>query len=408
MANKLSVSQLNNYIKGVFDDELFLQKIYVYGEVYEFSQSNGFTYITLKEGDCYIHCIKYSLLEKVEVGSMITLFGSVTFYRKTGKVTFSIISMQKTGEGQLYAEFLKLKESLRKEGLFENKNKLPNFVKSVGIITSSTGAVIHDFISVLSVSHPYINVELFQTKVQGENADIEICNALKLADSKNFDVLVVARGGGSGADLDCFNSELLVRCIHNLSSPVISAIGHETDNSLCDLASTARAGTPSIAAGIISDINKSIIERFNNSCKEITRAVDKKSSENLSRLILSVTKLSQSSQKINEYYTKICERFVYVGLESIKDKLLNGERVVERISKANTDYLQNKLNLIENSINMSITKLDLQNPAKLLSSGYAKVTKNGKTVKKAEELKVNDEFDIYFEDGKKKGIIVEN
>ena len=408
MANKLSVSQLNNYIKGVVDDELFLQKIYIYGEVYEFSYSNGFTYITLKEEDCYIHCVKYSLLEKVEIGSMITLFGSVTFYRKTGKVSFSILSMQKTGEGQQYAEFLKLKETLKKEGLFDNKTKLPKFIKTVGIITSSTGAVIHDFISVLFESHPYIDVKLFQTKVQGENADVEICNALRLADSIKFDVLVIARGGGSGADLDCFNSESVVRCIHELSSPTISAIGHETDNTLCDLASTVRAGTPSIAAGIISDVNSTIIDKFNKTCKEMTIAIDKKSSDILSKLMLTISNLSQSSQKINNYYSKYCERFVFNGIEILNNKLITKQLQVEKIINSSSDSVQDKINLLDKSVSLSLAKLDAQNPAKLLSSGYAKVTKDGKTITKANQLNISDKFDLYFEDGKKKGIIVEN
>lgn len=408
MANKLSVSQLNNYIKGVFDDELVLQKIYLYGEVYEFSQSNGFTYITLKEGECYIHCVKYSLLEKVEIGSMITLFGSVTFYRKTGRVTFSILSMQKTGEGQIYAEFLKLKESLKKQGLFENKLKLPNFVRSVGIITSSTGAVIHDFISVLKSSHSYVDVQLFQSKVQGENADIEICNALKEAEQKGFDVLVVARGGGSGADLECFNSEIVVRTIHDLSTPTISAIGHETDYSLCDLASTVRAGTPSIAAGIIANVNDAMISKFNTICQEIVRVSNKKINDILAKLMLSTAKLSQASQNINEYYSKICERFIYNGVEILKRKINNKEIALRNVLNNVNDVFENKLLKYENKLNLSLTALDLQNPAKLLSNGYAKVIKDGKTISKAKELNTNDEFDLYFVDGKKKGKILEN
>lgn len=407
MANKLTVSQLNNYIKGVFDDELVLQKIYLYGEVYEFSQSNGFTYITLKEGDCYIHCVRCSLLEKVEIGSMITLFGSVTFYRKTGRVTFSILSMQKNGKGQIYAEFLKLKETLKNEGMFDNKNRLPSFIRNVGIITSSTGAVIHDFVSVLNSSHSYVNVQMFQSKVQGENADIEVCDALKKADLCDFDVLVVARGGGSGADLDCFNSESVVRCVHALSTPIISAIGHETDYTLCDLASTVRAGTPSIAAGIISNVNNEIINRFNLSCNNIIRNVNKKFNDSLAKLILSISNLSQSSQKVNEYYFKKCERFIYNGIESINRKLKNDEDLLKNLLSITNETIKDKTAKYENRLNLSLTKLDLQNPAKVLSSGYAKVYKDGKTVTKAEQLKIDDEFELLFVDGKKKGIIVE-
>ena len=399
MENKLSVSQLNNYIKGVFDDELVLQKIYVYGEVYEFSVSNGITYITLKENDCYIHCVKYSRLEKIDIGTTVTLFGSVTFYRKTGRVTFSVLSLQKTGEGKHYLELLELKKKLLSEGLFTNKHKLPDFISSVAIVTSSTGAVIHDFLSVLVQKHPYILVKVFKSKVQGENAVSDLCEALRNADKSACDVIVVARGGGSAADLNCFNDENVVRAIAGLSVPTVSAVGHETDYTLCDLASTERAGTPSIAAGLISDINDKTTSRLELALSRINNAAVGKIRSGHARIYKAITKISVSAGKAVEHYKFRILKATADSRSIVEKRIYKSENYVRETVRYISDRADRAYKQCGDRFSAVLQRIEGNNPFKVLSLGYAKVKKNGEEIVRASQLKNNDEISVRFADG---------
>ena len=399
MENKLSVSDLNVYIKGVFDDEIVLHNLSVYGEVYSFSVSGNNTYITLKENDCYLQCLRFGRMEKLELGTQITVTGSVEFFKKASKVTFIIKNVEETGKGVQYAKFLALKEKLSGEGLFINKCVFPVFIKKVAVVTSSTGAVIHDFLSVIRKNHSYLDVSVVQTKVQGEGADVSISDAISQAAAMRADLIVIARGGGSVSDLDAFNSEMVVRAVANCLTPTLSAVGHQTDYTLCDLAVTQRAGTPSIAAEIIARTNEAVLQRFNTAIQDISKAVSQKFSRLSSNIYLLSTKIVNNAEKVREkHYYKIrsilkscqnkCENLALNSYSNLKYQTSNQQAQIER------KYMK-----YDKALALSVAKLENNSPLKIISQGYSLIEKDGKTVKSSKSLKVGDNVNIYFADG---------
>ena len=260
MNKVLTVSQLNNYVKNVFEDELILQNITVEGEVFESKFSGGNTYITLKENDCVLSCVRFGSRLEFYTGDKIHVTGGVRFYPKGGKVTLVVNYAQAIGKGDLLVKLEELKKKLKEQGYLDNLKKLPAFIGKIALITSKEGAVIHDFLEVLARNGcGYIDVDVYDVRVQGANAEQTIARAFLSTKNKYYDVVVVARGGGSGQDLSCFNTELVAKSVFDCVYPVISAVGHEIDYTLCDFASSLRAGTPSIAAEKIVRQNEAFL-----------------------------------------------------------------------------------------------------------------------------------------------------
>lgn len=399
MESKLSVSDLNSYIKGVFDDELVLHNLSVYGELFQYSISGNNTYFTLKENDCYLQCVCFGRIEKPEIGTQITVFGSVDFYRKAGKVTFIAKKIEETGKGKQYAEFLAMKEKLSAEGLFINKCTMPSFIRKVAIVTSNRGAVIHDFLSVLSEKHSYIDINVIQTKVQGENADDSLSCAIADADSTNADVIVIARGGGSASDLDCFNSEKVVRAVASCKTPTISAVGHQTDYTLCDLASTHRSGTPSIAGEAIAKINEAVLLRFYDSLQRIDNALKSKYNKSSSLLYTLSTKIINSAERNYEKQTfKIRSK-----LDAVKNccvsRLKDNEHKIRNEATRQLNGINKKYLEFDKKLALSATKLEFSNPMKILSQGYAVISKNNESVRTIEKMENGDLIKIRLYDG---------
>lgn len=399
MENKLSVSDLNSYIKGVFDDELVLHNLSVYGELFQYSISGNNTYFTLKENDCYLQCVCFGRIEKPEIGTQITVFGSVDFYRKAGKVTFIAKKIEETGKGKQYAEFLAMKEKLSAEGLFINKCTMPSFIRKVAIVTSNRGAVIHDFLSVLSGKHSYIDINVIQTKVQGENADDSLSCAIADADSTNADVIVIARGGGSASDLDCFNSEKVVRAVASCKTPTISAVGHQTDYTLCDLASTHRSGTPSIAGEAIAKINEAVLLRFYDSLQRIDNALKSKYNKSSSLLYTLSSKIINSAERNYEKQTfKIRSK-----LDTVKNccvsRLKDNEHKIRNEATRQLNGINKKYLEFDKKLALSATKLEFSNPMKILSQGYAVISKNNESIRTIEKMENGDLIKIRLYDG---------
>lgn len=399
MESKLSVSDLNSYIKGVFDDELVLHNLSVYGELFQYSISGNNTYFTLKENDCYLQCVCFGRIEKPEIGTQITVFGSVDFYRKAGKVTFIAKKIEETGKGKQYAEFLAMKEKLSAEGLFINKCTMPSFIRKVAIVTSNRGAVIHDFLSVLSEKHSYIDINVIQTKVQGENADDSLSCAIADADSTNADVIVIARGGGSASDLDCFNSEKVVRAVASCKTPTISAVGHQTDYTLCDLASTHRSGTPSIAGEAIAKINEAVLLRFYDSLQRIDNALKSKYNKSSSLLYTLSSKIINSAERNYEKQTfKIRSK-----LDAVKNccvsRLKDNEHKIRNEATRQLNGINKKYLEFDKKLALSATKLEFSNPMKILSQGYAVISKNNESIRTIEKMENGDLIKIRLYDG---------
>ena len=222
----ISVTQISNYIKNIFDAEEMLIGVRVLGEITNLKPSSRAIYFDLKDDNASLPCVVFdtALIEGYQFGDKVVVKGKLNYYSKGGKLSFVVSKIEKFGVGELYKEFLELKAKLEKEGLFstEHKKKLPEFAKRVGVVTSRTGAVIRDIIRVKNQKNHWSDVVLFPVKVQGIGAKEEIINGIKFLDEYGVDVIIVARGGGSFEDYQPFNSEEVARAVFNAKTPIVS------------------------------------------------------------------------------------------------------------------------------------------------------------------------------------------
>ena len=269
----LTVSELNSFIKQTLETQL--SDIYVIGEIsgYKRAQPSGHSYFTIKDDKSQISCnlwnFKHTYLKfPLKDGKKVLIRGRITVYEPRGSYAIEVNTITEIGIGELQAAFERLKEKLKSEGLFDDENKkpIPEFPENVAIITSETGAVIEDFIKVSRKRYPHFNLYLFPSLVQGKGSVESICRAIRKANnySIKFDVIVLARGGGSIEDLWTFNEEAVARAVFQSEIPIVSAIGHEVDYTICDFVADLRAPTPSAAAEMILPDRRELIEILND------------------------------------------------------------------------------------------------------------------------------------------------
>lgn len=381
MDRPISVSQLSNYIKEIFAHEEMLFNISIFGELTGLSNSRGVSYFSVKDEFALLNCVCFddSLLKDISIGDQVLVRGTLNYYSKAGKLTFSVNKIEPYGQGNLFLKFIALKEKLEKEGLFDNvrKKSIPENIKNIGIATSETGAVFHDIINVTSRRDNRVNLFLAPCRVQGLNAEIGIAKSLELLDKQNFDVIVLARGGGSQEDLEPFNTELLVRVIAEMKTPVISAVGHETDFTLVDFVSDLRAPTPSAAAELIT--------------KDLNSAKDRL--KQLSNRLPAVYEKFISSWQAKIYYDK---RSLYTNYSR---NILSHRNWLDKALGKFKDTIKSFLNEKQYNLNLIMSKLDKLNPRLPLSKGYIKVEQNGKSVVLKSEIEVKDDLTLNFADG---------
>ncbi|MBQ7227939.1 MAG: exodeoxyribonuclease VII large subunit [Clostridia bacterium] len=378
MQRKLTVSQLNKYIGGVFEDERVLHNVVVCGEVFEYKKSGARSFITLKEGDCTLQAVSFSALA-IEEGMSVEALGTVTFYAKTGRVSFIAESVTPTGEGRLYLEFLKLKERLKNEGLFENRPPLPEKISKIAVITSAQGAVLHDILSVVKTKNPLLDVCVCDVRVQGADSAPSIAEAIRNVNSLvNVDAIIIARGGGSAEDLKAYNTELVAREVWASRAPIISAVGHETDYTLCDLCASARAGTPSIAADMVCVPVLKKIARVRSLAKAIETAV---------------------MSKLDGIRNRIIYRAMSVMRHSEITVRQRADKIIELI-KAMYGKLEYKQKNLNDKLSYLSAMMDKSSPFRVLAQGYAKITKDGKEVYSAKQLLAGDDISVRMVDGK--------
>ncbi|MBO5291012.1 MAG: exodeoxyribonuclease VII large subunit, partial [Clostridia bacterium] len=252
-----SVAQLNNYVKSVLDNDENLNHLFVTGEISNYKPHySGHMYMTIKDETASIKAVMFAgnasrLKFKPENGMKVIIFGTVSLFQRDGSYQLYINDMQPDGIGALNIAFEQLKKKLEAEGLFSNQYKkpIPKFPQKVGVVTSATGAAVQDIFNVLKRRYPVAEVVLRPCQVQGDGAANDIANAIKEFNKvKGADVLIVGRGGGSIEDLWAFNEEIVARAVFDSEIPVISAVGHETDVTICDFVADLRAPTPSAAA----------------------------------------------------------------------------------------------------------------------------------------------------------------
>ena len=259
MQNYLTVSQLSQYLKSIFEAEIMLQNICVFGEISSYNISNGIAYFNIKDENSLLPCVLFNAnnFTSPKIGDQVLVYGSMNYYIKGGKLSFNAYKIEQYGKGLLYEKFLELKNKLEKLGYFdiEHKKPLPERVKRIGVVTSSTGAVIQDIIDVTTRRNNSVDIVIYPVKVQGVGAEIEISKAIDFfSNYDKIDVVIVARGGGSLEDLSPFNTEIVATATYNCKKPIVSAVGHETDYTIIDFVSDLRAPTPSAAAELV--VNK--------------------------------------------------------------------------------------------------------------------------------------------------------
>ena len=283
--NYISVGALTRYIKYKIDNDVNLQEVYIKGEISNFKKhSRGHFYFTIKDEESRINAIMFAsqtskvAFEPVD-GTKVLVKGRISVFEQTGNYQIYVSEMQEDGVGNLYALYEKLKQDLKKEGLFDesHKKKIPLIPSRVGVVTAPTGAAIRDIISTINRRFPLCEVILFPSLVQGKEAKDDIVKKIKIADTYNLDTLIVGRGGGSIEDLWAFNEEIVARAIYECNTPVISAVGHEVDFTIADFVSDVRAATPTGAAEIAVPDKLEL--------KKIIKQLEIRSSKNISNII---------------------------------------------------------------------------------------------------------------------------
>lgn len=267
MKQAYTVAQVNNYIKNMFSQDFLLSRIYVRGEVSNCKyHTSGHIYFSLKDESGTLSCVMFAGQRKglaftIKEGQHVTVFGSINVYERTGSYQLYAREIVLEGTGRLYEEFEKLKRELEEMGMFaaEYKQPIPKYIRRLGIVTAPTGAAVQDIRNIASRRNPYVQLILYPALVQGEGAADSIVRGIETLDRLGVDVMIVGRGGGSIEDLWAFNEEKVARAIFDCRTPVISAVGHETDTTIADFVADLRAPTPSAAAELaVADVRETI------------------------------------------------------------------------------------------------------------------------------------------------------
>lgn len=376
---RYSVSLLTNGIKNAI--EARYTSILVEGEISGWKiYPSGHAYFTLKDEGAQISAVMFAsalarspAAAKFRDGDKIIVRANATVYPPRGNYQLVVTRAKLAGEGNLMQRFLELKNKLKAEGLFDRQKKpLPFMPRRIGIVTSEAGAVIHDMKDVMTRRFPNVVIRLFPALVQGDEAPSSIIRGIEYFQSNfNPDIIIVARGGGSFEDLFCFNDEALVRAVASSAVPIISAVGHETDHTLCDYAADIRAGTPSIAAEIAVPVKADIVQRIEKCREAMTVALQRKGEFFAQRL----DHLSETmAQPLKLFCERATARFNQVAMAMVPAMNLQLERSTARL-------------------NQSMAQLDLLSPFGVLKRGYSITTaSDGSVVRNAADLVSGDEI----------------
>ena len=382
----LTVTAVTKYIKYKIDTDDNLKCIFIKGEISNCKyHSTGHIYFSIKDENSILNAIMFSTNAKKLTftpndGMKVLITGRISVYEAAGRYQIYVEEMIEDGVGNLYAEFEKLKKKLETKGLFDSNHKkdIPKMPSKVGVITASTGAAIRDIVSTIKRRFPICEIYLFPSLVQGENASKDLVNKLLQADNYGVDVIIIGRGGGSIEDLWAFNDEELANTIYNAKTPIISAVGHEVDFTICDFVSDLRAPTPTGAAELAVPNMSDIMINLEHLKIRLNESLNKKIDYN--KLLLNNLKNSfvlknpmllyeNKKQNIDLYFEKLNNMMNY------------------RLERTNTK--------LSNLIN----KLELLNPLSVLSKGYSVTYKDDKVIKDASKLKKNDSVTIRLYNG---------
>lgn len=385
----LSVSQLNFYIKSVIENDPRLNFVFLTGEISNLTNHyrSGHIYLSLKDEKSIIRAVMFAgnarnLRFQPQDGMKVICQGRIAVYEPNGQYQLYIEDMQPDGVGTLTIAFEQLKNKLAEKGFFDNAHKkpIPKFPKTIGVITSPTGAAVQDIRNILSRRYPCADIVMCPVLVQGESAPAQLTEAVRKLDEYNAcDVIIIGRGGGSIEDLWAFNSEELACAIYDCKIPVISAVGHETDFTICDFVSDLRAPTPSAGAELAVPDKDELMSFYNSQLQYISSMTD--------------AKLKRHCNLVTDFRRRL-------SLVSPQSKIDKYEQQLSVLSNKAEAFIADTINKTDNSIRTSAAKLESLNPVAVLSRGYAIAEKDGRVVSSKNQLSVDDEFSIEFSDGK--------
>lgn len=387
MKNVYSVGQINRYVKNMFTQDFFLQKVYVKGEVSNCKyHTSGHIYFSLKDETGTISCVMFAgqrrgLGFSMKDGDKVVVGGTVDVYERDGRYQLYAKEITLEGAGDLYERFLALKQELEEMGMFaqEYKQPIPPFVRKLGVVTAPTGAAVQDIRNVSLRRNPYLQIILYPALVQGEGAAESVAKGIRMLDEAGVDVIIAGRGGGSIEDLWAFNEEVVARAIFECRTPVISAVGHETDFTIADFVADLRAPTPSAAAELAVYDYRSVLEAAGSLRERLHRAMWGK------------TELFR--ERLSGYQTKLSYVSPQNRLREDRQRLISLEEAVETAMNLKIKEERQRLSVY-------LERFSGLSPLKKLNQGYSYVAdEKGKTVTSVDGIKEKDRLFISVTDG---------
>ncbi len=392
--NIYSVSQVNTYIERMFSDDFMLGNLSLSGEVSNCKYNHtGHIYFTLKDDKAAISCVMFAgkrakgLKFQMKDGDQIVVTGYVGVYKPYGTYQVYANEIELAGVGDLYQRFEALKQELAESGMFDPmyKKPLPSHAMKIGVVTAPTGAAVHDIIRVSKNRNPFVQIILYPAQVQGEGAVPSIIAGINALDAMELDVIIVGRGGGSIEDLWAFNEEQVARAIFNAQTPIISAVGHETDVTIADFVADKRAATPSQAAELANFVYEDFANTIDRYSDKLNRAFD--------------YKLDSMIERLNNYKLRL-------QLLRPENKIKSNADRLKQLYLRLQDLMQARIDRYENRLVAISGRLDGLSPAKKLASGFGYVTDSkGNRVDSTSQLNVGDSFNVRIKDGSIEGQI---
>ena len=390
-----SVAQVNSYIKNLFVPDFLLNRISVRGEVSNCKyHTSGHIYFTLKDKSGTLSAVMFAgqrkgLAFQLQEGQQVVVTGSIDIYERDGKYQLYAREIKRDGVGDLFERFQRLRDELEEMGMFaaEYKKPIPKYAKTIGIVTASTGAAIHDIMNIAARRNPYVQLILYPALVQGQDAKFSIVNGIRTLDALGLDVLIVGRGGGSMEDLWAFNEEIVARAIFECETPVISAVGHETDVTIADYVADLRAPTPSAAAELaVFDYRQ-----FENRLEVLREALMRGMERNLER----------KKAQVEQYQMKLKLHHPERILNDHRQRLVQIQDQMER-------SLEEKLTDRKHRLALLAGRLHGMSPLERLSRGFGFVTdKDGKPVASVKKLQKEEILSVRLADGRVETRILE-
>ena len=425
----VTVSALTKYIKYKFDKDPHLGRVYLTGEISNFRLRPTHQYFSLKDENAIISATMFqSAFKKIqfrpEEGMKVLVIGKVSVFEKSGQYQINIEHMEPDGVGALYLAYEQLKKKLEAEGLFSlPKKPIPQFPKKIAILTSESGAVIQDIQTTVARRFPIVQLVLYPTVVQGVHAVNSILKNLDLVEQEDYDVVIIGRGGGSIEDLWAFNEEPVVRRVAELSIPVISSVGHETDTTLIDFVSDMRAATPTAAAEIATPVLMEIHQQLRNLQTRLEQALSRQLQIKRERMqALANASIFQNPERIYQVYQQRVDqlemRLQQIMQQSVQHKrqqLVKHQHRLElgspsrrvQTEKQALQYLAKRLEQAQGQLmkdkkqqfQRAIQQLDLLSPLKIMNRGYGILQQEETIIKSVDQLEVEQELTIQLVDG---------